>query len=157
MDELLTSIAEVSVAIAGFAGLFVAFSGRGRTLTAIERYAVLFLLFASLGAMLLALLPYVLMAFQDSESFQPWYCLLTGSALAALGTWSRLSPLRKNAGTRRFPWVRRLLMPVLWAAASIQLTPLLFAVDAYAVYALALWWLVVMAVVQFVMQIAATS
>ena len=79
MSDLLTSVAEVSVALAGFSGLFVAFSrSRGRSLLPIERYALLFLLFASLSAVLLAILPFVLMAASGTDAFEPWYCLFPG-------------------------------------------------------------------------------
>ena len=157
MGELLASVAEVSVAIAGFAGLFVAFSGRARTLTSIERYAMLFLLFASLGATLLAMLPPVLMGFTTGKTFEPWFCTFSCAMLVALGTWSTRTRLRKTTSRRRYPWLRRTLMPLLWVIAVMQMLPFIGAMDARAVYAVALWWLVAAAAVQFVMQIAAAT
>jgi hypothetical protein len=158
VNDLLTSVAEVSVALAGFSGLFVAFSrSRGRTLLPIERYALLFLLFASLSAVALAILPFVLMAAAGHDTFAPWYCLFPGAALIALASWSALSRLRRTGiadGGRRYPWARRLLIPAQWAVGAAQLAPLLYHVDPYALYALALWMLVLISAVQFIIQIA---
>jgi hypothetical protein len=43
-----------------------------------------------------------------------------------------------------------------WLVSLLQLAPLVSDVDAFAMYALALWWLIFAAAVQFVIQIAST-
>lgn len=159
MYDLLTSTAEVAVALAGFSGLFVAFSGRGRSLAAIERYALLFLLFASLAAALLAMLPFVLMAITGVDGFAPWFCLFPAVVLILLSWWISFSPLRRGVSRdkRRFRWIRPIMLPLQWTVAILQFTPLVFGFDAYAAYALALWWLMFAAVVQFIIQVAAAT
>ncbi len=159
MYDLLTSTAEVAVALAGFSGLFVAFSGRGRSLAAIERYALLFLLFSSLGAALLAMLPFVLMAATGMDGFAPWYCLFPAVVLMVLTWWISFSRLRRSVAPdkRRYRWIRPIMLPMQWIVALLQFAPLVFGIDPYAIYALALWWMMFAAAVQFIIQVAAAT
>jgi hypothetical protein len=99
MSDLLTSVAEVSVSIAGFSGLFVASSSRSGSLTRIDRYALIFLLFCSLGATLLALLPFVLMSMTDRPDFAPWFCAISGAVILSISIWSSGSRLRALQST----------------------------------------------------------
>ena len=155
MTDLFVVITEVGVTIAGFAGLFVAFAARHRQITDRERYALLFLLFSSLGAALLAILPSVIDAFWNPPSFAPWYCAMSATVMVAIGVFSHTG--RSDLSTAaRYPLVRRIMMPLHWLVAAGQTLPLAD-VDPYAVYALALWWLITIALFQFVMQIASVT
>ncbi|MDH3644545.1 MAG: hypothetical protein OES38_20735 [Gammaproteobacteria bacterium] len=156
MTDLFAVIAEIGATIGGFAGLFVAFAAHRRQITDRERYALLFLLFCSLGAALLATLPFVLNAFHTPIAFPKMYCAVSGAALIAIGIFSHAG--RRGLTSRpRYPWVRLVLMPVHWTVVVVQLLPFLLVADPYATYALALWWLLMMAAIQFVMQIAAVT
>lgn len=156
--DLLPISAEVAVALAGFSGLFVAFSGRARSMVSIERYALLFLLFSSIGAVVLALLPYVLMAITGHSGFSDWFCIFSAVVMLSLTGWTTGSALRRKSmqKRRRYKWIRPILMPMQWLVSLLQLAPLVSDVDAFAMYALALWWLIFAAAVQFVIQIAST-
>ena len=156
MYDLLTIAAEVAVALAGFSGLFVAFSGRARSMASIERYALLYLLFSSLGAVVLALLPYVLMAITQEDTFSDWFCIFSAVVLLSITSWTTGSSLRRKSmqKRRRYKWIRPILMPLQWIVSLLQLMPLVSDVNPYAVYALALWWLIFSASVQFIIQVA---
>jgi hypothetical protein len=61
--ELLATIAELALGLAGFSGVMTAFMQRPGRLTEVETYRIAVLLGASLGALFLALLPLALMQF----------------------------------------------------------------------------------------------
>jgi hypothetical protein len=48
-------------------------------------------------------------------------------------------------------------MPIVWVVGLLQFLPFVFDVPAYAMYALALWWLIFVAAVQFIIQVAAAT
>ena len=154
MLDAYSTIAEVGVALAGFSGLFLAFS-RGETgkFTHVERMAVVYLLCSSLGATVIALLAGVLSPLDPLEL--AFLNSATGVTIVSLAVWvHRLA--RKRSIRPRYPWVRRLLEPIAWLTAFLQLLALLGVGPASTFIALGLWWLIVAASAQFIVQVVAT-
>ena len=56
--EALTTVAQIAVGLAGFAGIAIAFNRRPGELTALEGYRLILLFATSFGALFLALLPF---------------------------------------------------------------------------------------------------
>ena len=108
---------------------------------------------------MLALLPFVLMSLTDQSTFAPWFCLFTGIAIIALSLWVSMTALRETRPwrERRYPWARRILLPIQWVVGLGQFLPLVTTIEPFTMYALALWWLVLVAAIQFIIQIAAAS
>lgn len=115
--------------------------------------AVIYLLSSSLGATVLALLPGVLAPLGDITL--RLLNAATGVTIAGLAGWVRFALLRKKL-TPRFPWVPRVLGPVAWSAAALQLLAVLGVGPAENFLAVGLWWLIVAAAAQFVVQVVAT-
>ena len=152
--ESFSTIAEVGVALAGFSGLFLAFSrGKSTTFSQVERMAVIYLLCSSLGATVIALLTGVLSPLGAVEL--ALLNLATGVVIAALAVWvHRLA--RRQSIRPRYPWVRWLLEPIAWVTAVLQLVALFGLGPASTFLALGLWWLIVAASAQFIVQVVAT-
>ncbi len=64
---------------------------------------------------------------------------------------------RAKSEARRYTWIRPILRPIVWVVGLLQFLPFVFDVPAYAMYALALWWLIFVAAVQFIIQVAAAT
>ena len=78
--EILTTIAQLSVAVIGFSGIAIAFNRQPGRLSEVESYRVLILFANSFAAIFLSLLPFALYYFGLSET-AVWR---TGSALCLL-------------------------------------------------------------------------
>lgn len=154
MLDVYSTIAEVGVSLAGFSGLFLAFSRREATsFSDTERFAVLYLLCSSLSATLLALLPGVLAPV--NEPMIRALNVLAGFIIGGLAGWLRYARARHDIKPR-YPWVPRLLGPVAWSAAALQLAAAFGFCPPATSLAVGLWWLIVAAAAQFVIQVVAT-
>jgi hypothetical protein len=71
--ESLQTIAEISIALAGFSGLVVALRKRKNPLSAVEKYRMQVLLALAFGAMFLSFLPELLMNF-GIDTTKLWPC-----------------------------------------------------------------------------------
>ena len=154
--DALSGIAEVAVALAGFSGLFAAFRrGRGEQFTETERQALLFMIAASLGAAVLSLAPLPLLLFGIPESIV-WLigCFSLGLFLIVISAWATRSG--RLSRFRRLFWS---LMPLAWGFTVLQFLGVagLFGLPRAAVFAAGLWWLILMASIQFLAQAVAAT
>ena len=113
------------------------------------------MLVASLGTAILALLPYPLFLYGLSEA-TVWLvgCLSLGVFMAATSAWGA-----RSARLARFPGVFWTLVVVAWALTLLQFIAVsgLLALPRAAVFATGLWWLVLSASMQFIVQAVAAT
>ena len=153
--ESLSTIAQVSMALTGFAGLLTAFRRRQSGWSAIEIFAIRDLLVASVCACLFALLPMPLLESGLSAETVWAICLpILGLSLLLLIAWSQRERFRAQIRPRR---------PIIyWGLTALGLATSLLLVSAIfggpesaspAYYLLGLGWLLLIAMVQFLLQI----
>jgi len=152
----LATIAQLAMAVTGFAGLLTVFRSSRRRWHEIELVALRFLLMTSISACLLSLLPLILLEAPDSRSV-PWRV-----CQSALGVWllflfiwqhrqERLKGLRpRSPAINAAMWVVGIAIALANIAAAARLTA---ALSPAAVYLIGLFWLLLGAILQFVVQI----
>ena len=106
IPESLQTIAEISIAFAGFSGLIVALRKKIGPLTELEKYRLQILLTLAFGAMFLSFLPEVLQSLELGERYTWMYA---GSALCVysivfLVWWIRASRRFARAFPEVFHW-----------------------------------------------------
>lgn len=150
--ELLATIAEIALGIAGFSGVMVAFMQRPGRLTEIETYRIAVLLGASLGALFLALLPLTLMQF-GLEPGAVWRS--AGLAMVGLSVVGVAVYLRASRGAARHapeifnrPVFASLLAGHV-ANVVLQIVALTSPDPSPGPYSLGLLWLLLHAAIQF--------
>lgn len=155
LPDSLQTIAEVSIAFAGFSGLVVALRKKAGPLTDIEKYRLQVLLTMAFGAMFLSFLPEVLGNFgldmEDSWSYSG--LVLCFYSLIFLSWWIRATRKFINAYSEIFSWsvfarmvVGHIGIIMLQLAAFFTLVP----VRAAAAFVVALIWYLIHAAQQFV-------
>jgi disulfide bond formation protein DsbB len=152
----LATISQLAMAVTGFAGLLAAFRSRRRRWLEIEVVALHFLLLASISACLLGLLPLVLET-AASEASPAWrFCqLLLGGWLLFLFAWQYQKGWRKGLRPRRpsinaAMWLAGFGLALGNIAASARLID---ALTPAVIYLAGLFWLLLGAILQFVVQV----
>ena len=152
----LATIAQLAMAVTGFAGLLTVFRSSRRRWHEIELVALRFLLMTSISACVLSLLPLVLQESPDSRSV-PWRI-----CQAALGIWlfflfvwqhrqERLRGLRpRSPSINAAMWVAGIATALANLIVAAGLTA---ALSPAVVYLIGLLWLLLGAILQFVVQI----
>jgi cation transport ATPase len=152
----LATIAQLAMAVTGFAGLLTAFRSRRRRWREIEIVALRFLLLSSISACLLGLLPLTLQA-EASDASPAWrFCqLILGTWLVFLFLWQYRQGWRKGLRPRRpyinaAMWLAGLGVAIANVAASARLTD---ALSPAVIYLIGLFWLLLGAILQFLVQV----
>lgn len=149
--ENFSTIAEVSVTLAGFSGLFFAFRQRtSQPASPEERRGLAYLLLTSLSAAVLSLLPLSL----GSLASQPatWVVLPALSGLVLLYLEIRLMRQIGFGRGSRFPRTRAAFVPFNWLMVLLQFAGAASLLPPPLCFGLGLWWLVLHASIQFLMQ-----
>jgi hypothetical protein len=122
-EDVLPSIAEIAIGLAGFSGLVAAFAQRpGQAWTGAQKARIVFLVILSFGMITAALLPPAISGISDSPALI-WglpmvaYSVLT---MGLLGQWISLS--RRHGYELQFPLVS---IPIISTAAVLQVVVLL--------------------------------
>ena len=152
----LATIAQLAMAVTGFAGLISAFRSRQRRWDELDLYALRFLLLSSISACLLAMLPMVLLARELDESPAWIVCQAAlGAWLLLLFVWAQKQQRRKGLRPRRrfvdaAMWVICVTIGLLNLAAPL---PAIGPAVRLIAYLAGLFWLLLAAILQFVIQI----
>ena len=122
-EDVLQSIAEIGIGLAGFSGLVAAFAQRpGHTWKGEQKVRIVILVILSFGMMIGALLPFALTGISESEALV-WGVPMVGFSAVALtmqGYWSVKA--RKYGFKLQFPLVS---LPIITLASTMQVITML--------------------------------
>jgi len=122
-QDVLPSIAEIAIGLAGFSGLVAAFSQRpGQAWRGDQKARIVFLVILSFGMLTAALLPSAISGISDSPALV-WGVPMVGYSVLALGLLGRWVSLSRRHGYElQFPLVS---IPIISVAAALQVVVLL--------------------------------
>jgi hypothetical protein len=121
--DVLQSIAEIAIGLAGFSGLVAAFAQRpGHTWKGDQKVRIVILVILSFGMMIAALLPFALSGISESEAVVWGVPMVSFStvALFMLGYWAFKA--RKYGFRLQFPFIS---LPIIALASTMQIVTLL--------------------------------
>jgi hypothetical protein len=153
--DALATIAELAVALTGFAGLLAAFRAARAEWQLIEVAALRILLISSVGVFVFAVLPFpLLLAEVAGERVWQGCSLALGAFLLTLVALGAYLVVGHGLRPRRFGVFLGLELSGLAVAMVVLLNSLgVLSLDGAAVYCLGLLWLLVTAALQFIVQI----
>lgn len=101
---ILTVIAEISIAFAGFSGLIIALRGGSGPLTEVEKFRLRVMLLLAFGALFLALLPELLFYAGIEPLWRLASLVFAAYSVVAVGWWIIVSMRMKNPHPEIFHW-----------------------------------------------------
>jgi hypothetical protein len=146
-EDVLPSIAEIAIGLAGFSGLVAAFSQRpGQAWKGDQKARIVFLIILSFGMITSALLPAAMSGVSGSPALVWGVPMVAYSALTLglLGRWVVLS--RRHGYELQFPFVS---IPIITAAALLQVAVLLSGLGVIVPYSSTLFVFGLLAVLVF--------
>lgn len=149
---VLTVIAEISIAFAGFSGLIIALRKGKGPLTEVETYRVRVMLLLAFGALFLALLPELLSAAGVAPLWRTASVVFTAYSIVALGWWVLVSMRIRKTHPEIFHWSafsRMLSGHAVALALQIGVAAALIVDAAPAAYLAGLVWYLIHAAQQF--------
>ena len=158
-ESVLHTLAEVSIAFAGFSGVVGVFGG-GSALSEGERtLRVRLMILASLGAFFGSLLPLALGQF-DSVASLVWYiccpALVGFIVLFSMNVYRQTRALMSAGGYSR-PWFAPILYSISWSLALFLIGASFDILPGHSVYIVAIIWQLVLASVQFLVLVLQTK
>lgn len=152
LPPVLTVIAEISIAFAGFSGLMIALRRGSGPLTEVEKFRLRVMLLLAFGALFLALLPELLNYAGVSSLWRVTSLVYAVYSIVFVGWWISESMRIKNVHPEIFHWTafsRMILGHVLAIALQLGVVTSLIVDGAPAAYLAVLIWYLLHAAQQF--------